>query len=281
MNPIQVKKHLERFLIEDLGNGDLSAELIFDKNYSSAGKFIAKCSGILAGTDIIKYTYETYGANVDVKLFINDGAAVNKGDTIAEVSGPVTALLSCERIILNLMQRMSGIATTTTTAVELLDDSSIRICDTRKTIPGLRIFEKYAVTCGGGFNHRVGLYDGIMLKDNHIAFFGGITNAVSEIKKKIGHMVKIEVETETKEQVIEAVNAGADVIMFDNRTPNEIRELVKLVPNYIITEASGGIGLNNISQFKGTGVNYISIGALTHSAMPLDISFNSTGVLKA
>ena len=171
---------------------------------------------------------------------------------------------------------MSGIATATKNAVNLLDDPNIRICDTRKTIPGLRIFEKYAVTCGGGFNHRVGLYDGVMLKDNHIAFAGGITQAVNLVRSKMGHMVKIEVETENEKQIIEAVEAGADVIMFDNRTPAEIKEFSKIVPKHIITEASGGISIKNIADFKGCGVNYISMGSLTHSAMPLDISFNST-----
>lgn len=276
MNKIKLKKMLEEFLIEDIGNCDLSAELVFDSDKNSTGIFVAKSDGIIAGTEIISAAYEAYGADVSIILYKQDGDSVLKGDYIAEVNGDVKALLSCERVILNLMQRMSGIATMAKKAVKNLDDNSIRICDTRKTTPGLRMLEKYAVTCGGAYNHRIGLYDGVMLKDNHIAFAGGITNAVEKVKSKLGHMVKIEVETESEEQVKEAVAAGADVIMFDNRTPEEIRELVKLVPPYIVTEISGGVTVDTISKFRGTGVNYISLGALTHSVIPVDISFLSS-----
>lgn len=275
MNRLKAKKMIESFLLEDVGSGDLSAELIFGKERLGTGVFLAKDDGIIASTDLISLAYEAYGADVSVKLYKNDGDEVKKGEYIAEVEGSVEALLTCERIILNLMQRMSGIATETRKVIKLLDDPTIRICDTRKTIPGLRMFEKYAVRCGGGFNHRIGLYDGVMLKDNHIAFSGSIKKAVETVRSQIGHMVKIEVETESAEQVKEAVEAGADVIMFDNRTPEQIKELVKLVPENIVTEASGGISEKNIASFKGCGVNYISLGALTHSAMPLDISFNS------
>lgn len=281
MNTLQAKKLIESFLIEDVGTGDLSTNLVFGTEQIGNGIFLAKDDGIVCGTDIISITYSAFGDDsVDITLFKNDGDPVKKGEDIAHVEGKVSTLLTCERVILNLMQRMSGIATYTHNAVTTLDDDTIRICDTRKTHPGLRIFEKYAVTCGGGFNHRFALYDGVMLKDNHIAFAGGITKAVNSVRSRLGHMVKIEVETETKEQVIEAVNAGADVIMFDNRTPSEIKELQKLVPSHIITEASGGIGLHNLASFKGCGANYISIGALTNSAPPLDISFNSTEGIK-
>jgi len=277
MNNLKAKKLIESFLIEDIGNDDLSSSLIFDDFIIGEGVFIAKSDGVFSGAEIINLTYKAFDSCIDVKLYKKDGDSIIKGDIIAEVKGSVKALLSCERVILNLIQRMSGIATITKRAIQILDDKSIRICDTRKTIPGLRIFEKYAVKCGGGFNHRLGLYDGVMLKDNHISFAGGITNAVEMVRAKLGHMVKIEIETENEEQVKEAVKAGADVIMFDNRTPEEIKKFVQIIPNNIITEASGGIGLNNISEFKGCGVNYISIGALTHSALPIDISFNSKG----
>lgn len=280
MNIVFAKKLIEQFLIEDIGSGDLSSNVIFDKNEKGKGVFLAKDNGIICGTEIISLVYNTYGADVLTQLSKNDGDSIKKGDIIAEVEGAVTALLSCERIILNLMQRMSGIASMTKKAVELLNDTSIRICDTRKTTPGIRMFEKYAVTCGGGFNHRVGLYDGIMLKDNHISFAGGIKKAVEMARSKVGHMVKIEVEVETKEQVLEAVKAGADIIMFDNRTPEQIKEFVELVPSSIITEASGGINFDNLSSFSGTGVNYISIGALTHSVIPIDISFNNKDGVK-
>ncbi len=276
MNKLKAKELIKTFLIEDINTGDLSAELVFDENQMGSGIFLAKDDGIVCGTDVISMTYEVFGDDVKVELFKKDGESIKKGENIAKVTGKIRTLLSCERIILNLLQRMSGIATCTKKAVDLLNDSSIRICDTRKTIPGIRLFEKYAVTCGGGFNHRIGLYDGVMLKDNHIAFAGGITKAIELVRSKMGHMVKIEVETESKEQIIEAVNAGADVIMFDNRTPEEIKEFSKLVPKHIVTEASGGISFDNIANFNGCNVNYISMGSLTHSAMPLDISFNST-----
>lgn len=275
MNRLKAKKLIESFLIEDIGVNDFSANTIFEDDKIGEGVFTAKTDGIISGTDIISLTYEAYGKNVDSEIIKKDKSEVKKGDIIAKVKGSVTTLLTCERVILNLMQHMSGIATATSCAVKLLNDNSIRICDTRKTLPGLRMFEKYAVTCGGGFNHRFGLFDGIMLKDNHIAFAGGIENAVKKVRSQTGHMIKIEVETENAEQVKEAVRAGADIIMFDNRTPEEIKELVKLVPKHIITEASGGINLNNISLFKGTNVNYISMGSVIHSAMPMDISFNS------
>lgn len=276
MNRLEAKKRIEQFLLEDVGSGDLSTDLVFDKTVMGTGVFTAKDDGIICGTEMIALTYEAYGdTTVDVKLYKRDGERVEKGDKIAEVSGRVATLLTCERIALNLMQLMSGIATITDKYVKTLDDSTIRLCDTRKTYPGLRIFEKYAVTCGGGFNHRYALYDGVMLKDNHIAFAGGIDKAVALVKSKLGHMVKVEVETESAEQVKQAVAAGADVIMFDNRTPKEIAELQKLVPSHIITEASGGIRLDTIAAFKGCGVDYISVGALTNGVTPLDISFNS------
>jgi len=275
LNVLKAKELVKTFLIEDINTGDLSSELVFNENMCGKGVFIAKDNGVVCGTNIISLTYEVFGDKVFVKLFKKDGEKIKKGEKIAEVEGKIRTLLSCERIILNILQHMSGIASYTKKAINLLDDSTIRICDTRKTTPGMRLFEKYAVVCGGGFNHRIGLYDGVMLKDNHIAFAGGISKAVELVRSRVGHMVKIEVETESKEQVLEAVDAGADVIMFDNRTPEEIKELSKLVPKNIITEASGGIDFHNIADFKGCGVDYISMGALTHSAIPLDISFNS------
>lgn len=281
LNKLKAKELIKSFLIEDIFTGDLSAELVFSPEAEGSGVFLSKDDGVICGVDIILTTYEAFGDFVEVNLLKKDGEPIKKGENIAEVKGKIRTLLSCERVILNLLQRMSGIATVTKTAVELLNDKTIRICDTRKTTPGLRMFEKYAVRLGGGFNHRMGLYDGVMLKDNHIAFSGGISEAVKLVKSQTGQMVKAEVEAETKEQVLEAVKAGADVIMFDNRTPDEIRELSKLVPKNIITEASGGIGIHNIADFKGCGVDYISMGSLTHSVKPLDISFNSSNGAKA
>ncbi|EDN9145013.1 carboxylating nicotinate-nucleotide diphosphorylase [Listeria monocytogenes] len=281
MNSILMNQAIQAFLLEDIGQYDLSAETVFPRDTMGEGIFLAKETGILCGISIPPKVYELLGGNIQFEAYKKDGNWVQKGDIIAAVTAPVRTLLSGERVILNLMQRMSGIASQTNFAVKQLDDSAIRICDTRKTAPGLRAFDKYAVQTGGGFNHRNGLYDGVMLKDNHIAFSGGITSAVSTVREKLGHMIKIEVETETAEQVKEAVQAGADIIMFDNRTPEEIKQLVKLVPPHITTEISGNVTLENIHRYKGSGANYISLGSLTHSVRAFDISFNSKGGIKA
>ncbi|EAE5857530.1 carboxylating nicotinate-nucleotide diphosphorylase [Listeria monocytogenes] len=281
MNSILMNQAIQAFLLEDIGQYDLSAETVFPRDTMGEGVFLAKETGILCGISIPPKVYELLGGNIQFEAYKKDGDWIQKGDIIAAVTAPVRTLLSGERVILNLMQRMSGIASQTNFAVRQLDDSAIRICDTRKTAPGLRAFDKYAVQTGGGFNHRNGLYDGVMLKDNHIAFSGGITSAVSTVREKLGHMVKIEVETETAEQVKEAVQAGADIIMFDNRTPEEIKQLVKLVPPHITTEISGNVTLENIHRYKGSGANYISLGSLTHSVRAFDISFNSKGGIKA
>ncbi|PEL10189.1 carboxylating nicotinate-nucleotide diphosphorylase [Bacillus sp. AFS017336] len=273
MNTLKAKKMIEQFLLEDIGEGDLSSIHIFPMHERTTGKVLAKADGVIAGTELIEITYKLLHENVSVNLHVQDGELVKAGQLLAEVEGPVQVLLSGERVMLNLLQRMSGIATLTSQAVETLNDEKIKLVDTRKTMPGLRLFDKYAVTCGGGANHRFGLYDAVMLKDNHIAYAGSINNAVDALRNKLGHMVKIEVETENKDQVIQAIEAGADVIMFDNRTPDEIKEFVKLVPESIVTEASGGITLENLASFQNCGVNVISLGCLTHSAKALDISF--------
>ncbi|PEJ56573.1 nicotinate-nucleotide diphosphorylase (carboxylating) [Bacillus sp. AFS002410] len=273
MNTLKAKKMIEQFLLEDIGEGDLSSIHIFPMHERTTGKVLAKADGVIAGTELIEITYKLLHENVSVNLHVQDGELVKAGQLLAEVEGPVQVLLSGERVMLNLLQRMSGIATLTSQAVETLNDEKIKLVDTRKTMPGLRLFDKYAVTCGGGANHRFGLYDAVMLKDNHIAYAGSIKNAVDALRNKLGHMVKIEVETENIDQVIQAIEAGADVIMFDNRTPDEIKEFVKLVPESIVTEASGGITLENLASFQNCGVNVISLGCLTHSAKALDISF--------
>ncbi|MFF2874796.1 carboxylating nicotinate-nucleotide diphosphorylase [Gottfriedia sp. NPDC057991] len=273
MNTLKAKKMIEQFLLEDIGEGDLSSIHIFPMHERTTGKVLAKADGVIAGTELIEITYKLLHEDIKVTLHVKDGESVLAGQLLAEVEGPVQVLLSGERVMLNLLQRMSGIATLTSKAVETLSDEKIKLVDTRKTMPGLRLFDKYAVTCGGGANHRFGLYDAVMLKDNHIAYAGSIKNAVDSLRNKLGHMVKIEVETENKDQVLQAIEAGADVIMFDNRTPDEIKEFVKLVPETIVTEASGGITLDNLASFQNCGVNVISLGCLTHSAKALDISF--------
>ena len=272
MNKLKLRSQLEKFFIEDIGEQDITTDLIFADDTNGEIVFLAKDEGVFCGEEIIKTGFQLLNNDLTIRVFVKDGEAIKYGDTLARVSGKIADLLKGERVILNLVQRMSGIATLTRKTVTTLDSGHTKICDTRKTTPGLRMLEKYAVRCGGGYNHRFGLYDGVMIKDNHISFAGSITKAVDAIRKNAGHMVKVEVEAETEAQVIEAVNAGADIIMFDNRTPDEIKELIKLVPAHIITEASGGIQLANIADFRDTGVDYISLGYLTHSYKALDIS---------
>lgn len=265
---------LEPFLLEDIGNGDQTSSAIFPHDEKGEGVFLAKDNGVIAGLQIIETTYHLLDPSIKVTLKCADGDTVKNGQVIAEVSGPIVHLLTGERVILNLLQRMSGIATITKQCVTTLNDETIQICDTRKTTPGLRMLEKYAVTVGGGKNHRIGLYDGVMIKDNHIAFSGSITKAVQAVRKHTGHMVNVEVETETKEQVLEAVSAGADVIMFDNCPPEVVKEFSTYVPEHITTEASGGITLESLSSYAHTDVDYISLGFITHSVRALDISMN-------
>ncbi|MBO6572913.1 MAG: carboxylating nicotinate-nucleotide diphosphorylase [Balneola sp.] len=274
MISIHLKEIIESALREDIGMGDLTSKSIFDADHYSKGTFVSKAEGVLSGLDVLQIAYNFLGSNVNVNLLKEDGVSVGIKERIAEVEGPTQVLLSAERVILNLLQHMSGIATSTAEVIRLLDDPTIEIVDTRKTLPGLRALQKYAVTCGDGKNHRFRLDDGVMIKDNHIKAAGSITKAIELVRSKIGHMVKIEVETESKEQVLEAVEAKADVIMLDNRTPEEIKELVKLIPDEILVEVSGGITPNSISSFKGCGADVISLGWLTHSVKALDISFN-------
>lgn len=271
MNPIRIKEKMTAFLLEDIGQHDVTASTVFPQQKEVKATFYAKESGVLAGSRLIETTYELIDKAIVVECFKQDGETVTSLEPIATVTGSAQHILSGERVILNMMQRMSGIATTTQKAVAQITNGHTRICDTRKTTPGLRMFEKYAVTCGGGFNHRNGLYDGVMIKDNHIAFCGSIKKAVHRVKDQVGPMVKIEVETETEDDVLEAVEAGAHIIMFDNMTPAEIMNVKKHVPSHIITEASGGITMDQISAFNDTFVDYISLGFLTHSFKSLDI----------
>lgn len=272
MNQLKLRRLIERFLLEDIGNGDLTSEAIFSPNQVATGVFTAKESGIIAGLPIIKEAYTLLDPHMEVELLISEGEEVASYEPLAQVSGPVVHLLSGERVILNLIQRLSGIATLTNLCVKTLNDPNIQLCDTRKTTPGLGMLEKYAVRIGGGKNHRSGLYDGVLIKDNHISLCGSITNAVTSIRNQIGHTSKIEVEVETKEQVLEAVSVGADIIMLDNCEPNKVIEFTELIPQSIITEASGGISLRNLHEYANTGIDYISLGFLTHSVRSLDIS---------
>ncbi|WP_068986922.1 MULTISPECIES: carboxylating nicotinate-nucleotide diphosphorylase [Lysinibacillus] len=272
MNIIKLEELLKHFFNEDIGDGDLSSEFIFSPEQQGSFSFYAKESGIFCGAIIIEHGFLLLDRSMDIILYKKDGDEVNAGDVLAVIQGPLQKLLIGERVILNLIQRMSAIATATNLAVRETVGTNAKICDTRKTMPGLRMLDKYAVRIGGAYNHRNGLYDAIMLKDNHIAFAGSITKAVQTAREKIGHTIKIEVEIETKAQLVEAIVAGADIIMFDNRSPEEIHEWLLAVPPHIVTEASGSITLQNLNTYAKTGIQWISLGALTHSVKAFDIS---------
>lgn len=273
MNRMKAEEALKLFLLEDIGDRDVSSVLFND---TDTGEAIVrmKQDGVVAGLPCYVWGFDLLDRSVDVELLKNDGDRVYAGEAIVRLTGPVASLLVGERVLLNLVQRMSAVATLTAKCVEALDSSHTRIVDTRKTTPGLRMFEKYAVRIGGGFNHRNGLYDAVMLKDNHIAAAGSITQAVEKVRASLGHMIMIEVEVESEEQLREAIMAHPDTIMFDNQTPETIARWSQLVPRTIRTEASGGIDLANLSDYRDTGVDVISIGALTHSVVNLDISMN-------
>ncbi|TFB23873.1 carboxylating nicotinate-nucleotide diphosphorylase [Filobacillus milosensis] len=271
MNKLKLKQQLEHFFIEDIGYQDLTTESIFDERH---GKIIviSKSEGYFCGEDIITYGFKLFNPTIDVNVSVHDGENIYLGQTLAQIVGPIIELLQAERVILNLIQRLSGITTKTKMATELLNGSPTKITDTRKTTPGLRMLEKYAVKQGGGSNHRFGLDDAVMIKDNHINFCGSISDAVHKVRDHVGHMVKIEVEAENQEQVKEAVSAKADCILLDNMTPQEISNSLKLIPNSILTEASGGIQLNDLPEYAHLGLDVISLGCLTHQIESLDIS---------
>lgn len=273
MNRLKAEEAIKLFLLEDIGDRDVSSVLFTP---SDRGEAIVrlKQDGIVAGLECFQWGYHLLDPSITIDLLVKDGEFVAAGEAIARIYGPVAALLAGERVLLNLVQRMSAIATLTTHCVEALGSSHTRIVDTRKTTPGLRMFEKYAVRVGGGFNHRNGLYDAVMLKDNHIAAAGSIKQAIQKVRSALGHMTMIEVEVESLAELQEAVSARPDVIMFDNQTPQTITDWVQLVPETIRTEASGGIDLKKLAAYRHTGVDVISIGALTHSVHNLDISMN-------
>lgn len=259
-------------LKEDINYVDVASDYLIPEDQRDNAYFVAKADGVLCGLSVAMRVFALLDDTFEAKLYKHDGDKMQKGDLIAEFSGKTVLLLKGERTALNLLQHMSGIATATAAAVELVKGTNAQITDTRKTLPGLRALQKYAVTCGGGKNHRFNLSDGAMLKDNHIDAGGGITNAVNALRGKLGHMVKIEVETRDLAEVREALAAGADIIMLDNMSNEMMREAVKIIDGRAKTEASGGITLETIAEVAKTGVDIISLGALTHSVKAFDIS---------
>ena len=267
-----IQQLLADALREDIGGGDITTLSVIPEGTEAAGSLIAKEDGVLCGVEIIERVYGLLGGGVTVSLYKKDGDLLVKGDVIADLGGDARTLLSGERVILNVMQHMSGIATSTKRAVCAVAGTSARIVDTRKTTPLMRQLEKYAVRVGGGSNHRFALYDGVLIKDNHIAAAGGITNAVRAAKAMAPHTIKIEVEVETVEQAMEALESGADIIMLDNMDEPTMKHCVELIGGRALTEASGNMGQRDLLSVAKTGVDLISIGALTHSVKALDIS---------
>lgn len=259
-------------LKEDVNYVDVASDYLIPEDQRNEAYFVAKADGVLCGLSVAMRVFSLLDDTFEAKLYKHDGDKIQTGDLIAEFSGKTVLLLKGERTALNLLQHLSGIATATAAAVELVKGTNAQITDTRKTLPGLRALQKYAVTCGGGKNHRFNLSDGAMLKDNHIDAGGGITNAVAALRGKLGHMVKIEVETRDLAEVREALAAGADIIMLDNMPNDMMREAVQIIDGRAKTEASGGITLETIAEVAKTGVDIISLGALTHSVKAFDIS---------
>lgn len=264
---------IKNALAEDIGHGDITTQSLIPEEQTGEGIFYAKGQGILAGIGIGREVFTFLDPQTEFQMLKNDGDGLAPGDKIAIVKGRMRALLSGERVALNFMQRMSGIATKTRNISEMVKYFKAELVDTRKTTPGLRPLEKYAVRVGGGRNHRFALYDGVMIKDNHIQAVGGIQKAVCAARQRIPHTLKIEVEVETLAQLQEALEAQADVIMLDNMDVETMKKAVEITAGRALLEASGGINEENIVEIARTGVDFISCGALTHSAASLDISF--------
>lgn len=270
---------IDRALMEDIGTGDLSSR-IFPEDLTSLAKLYAKQDGVVAGLALVEQVFMRVDPRIQVNRLVNDGDMVKVGDVVIELDGPLSTILQGERTALNFLQHLSGIATATKRAVDQVAGLPTCIVDTRKTLPGWRALQKYAVRVGGGRNHRFGLYDAVMLKDNHLAAAGGLTEAVQRVKAYNGHLIKIEVECETLEQVEEAVACGVDVIMLDNMGIEEMRAAVSYIDRRAIVEASGGIQQDQLRRVAETGVDLISIGALTHSVKAMDFSLD-LGEIKA
>jgi len=266
-------QHLIKIALEeDIGSGDITTDNLVDPDLEGKGVIIAKEPFILAGLDVAWQVFKHLDSKVVFRPAYIDGDTIDDGKTIANVEGKLHALLSGERTALNFLQRLSGIATYVRSYVDELANKRVRLVDTRKTTPGWRILEKYAVRMGGAYNHRMGLYDGVLIKDNHNAACGGIKKAVGRIRNKASHLVKIEVEVSTLDQVKDALNAGADVIMLDNMSIEQIKEATAFIDGRVVVEVSGNVTKSVLKSLADTGVDIISVGALTHSARCVDIS---------
>lgn len=273
INPIYIDNIIKTALLEDVNYLDVTTDYLIDKQQENTARFLAKSDGVLCGIDVALRVFDILQPQgFSAKVYKHDGDTLQKGDIIAEIHGNTRALLKGERTALNLLQHMSGIATATNRAVKTVEGTKASIADTRKTLPGLRPLQKYAVTVGGGKNHRYNLSDAAMLKDNHVDAGGGIENAVKKLKAKLGHMTKVELEVRNLDELQQALNAGVDVIMLDNMSCEMMKEAVALAGGKALLEASGGITGETLRQIAETGVDIISMGALTHSVTAFDIS---------
>ncbi len=264
------------FLSEDLGRGDITTQATVTRNARARGRFLAKEPMVVAGLEAAEAVFSTLDSQQQLEAFASDGEEVEAGKVIARTSGFADVLLAGERVALNLLQRLSGIATLARQYVRAVEGTDAQIVDTRKTTPGLRMLEKYAVVSGGARNHRFGLDDGVLIKDNHIALAGGVGAAVERAREAVGHLHKIEVEVSTEKDLREAVRSGADILLLDNLSPEETARMAgiaRALASHVLLESSGGITLDNVRAYAEAGVDLISIGALTHSARAMDISF--------
>ena len=274
-NQLLLQEAVRQALLEDLGRaGDITTLATISATATSHAKFVAREAGVICGLDFAAEAFRQMDDKAIFKAVMQDGDKVERGGLIANVSGPSRALLGAERVALNYMGRLSGIASLTAQYNVRIAHTKARIADTRKTTPGLRAFEKYAVRCGGGMNHRFGLDDAVLIKDNHIVAAGGIVSALHAAKKSIGHMVKIEIEVDSLDQLKTVIREGADVVLLDNMSLDQLHEAVKLVGGKLLCEASGGVNLETVKAIAETGVDLISVGALTHSAKVLDIGLD-------
>jgi len=274
----EIRQMIEGALREDIGPGDVTTGSVLTGRERGRARAVAKADMIIAGIDIFKEVFIAVDPEIQFAGKLGDGLRAKRGDTIAEVSGRLSSILQAERVSLNLFQRMCGIATLTRTYVDRVKGTKAKMLDTRKTAPGLRVLDKYAVTVGGGCNHRFALYDGVLIKDNHIAAAGGITSAVRRAAASGTPMRKIEVEVKNLKEAKEALKAGADMIMLDNMSPRNMEEAVRFVAGRVPVEASGNISLSNVREVAETGVDYISAGALTHSVSAADISLKIVSI---
>ncbi len=259
-------------LFEDAGLGDITSESILPASRQGTGRIIAKQNCVVAGTGVARKTFQMLDPGMDIRMMYMDGDVVQKGSVVLEATGDLLCMLKGERVALNFLQRLSGIATLTKTYMQTLKHTRVRLTDTRKTTPGWRLLEKQAVRAGGGSNHRFSLFDGILIKDNHIAVAGGIAAAVEAVQKHASHLMKIEVEVSDMDQVKQALSAGADVIMLDNMSCAAMKEAVDFINGRALVEASGNVCLETLNNIAATGVDLISCGALTHQAQAVDLS---------